>query len=95
MKLGTTSTLLLAVCIAAGGATAPAFAADPPLDDVLQTDSESGRAVANGGSGIAAAIICGGMSRVAASTGMNPGVVSAAIAACAYMMLDGLFDFPW
>jgi hypothetical protein len=49
----------------------------------------------HGGSGIAAAIACGGFSRLSFEYGMHPGVVSAAIASCFYMVLDALFDFPY
>jgi hypothetical protein len=95
MKIGMTSALLLAGWIVLAVFAVPVHAAETSVEDFVQTESSDGRSNVDGGSGVAAAIMCGGFSRMAVSTGMNPGIASAAIAACAYMMLDGFFDFPW
>ena len=95
MKIGMKSALLLAAWVVFAVFAPATQAAETPAADFVQTESTDGRSEVNGGSGIAAAILCGGLSRIAVNTGMNPGVTSAAVAACAYMMLDGFFDFPW
>jgi len=96
MKIGSTRArwILAAVVLGVLTTSSPVRASDAATEEPVQVESAAGNE-ANGGSGIAAAILCGGLSRMAVTSGMNVGIASAAIAACAYMMLDGFFGFPW
>jgi hypothetical protein len=97
MKLRGWCFVVLTVCGLAVGVLNPAAAvhARTAGAEVSESSSFPTDVRTQGGSGIAAAIACGGFARLSIDYGMHPGVVSAAIASCFYMVLDALFDFPY